>query len=79
MTQRAPAPRQAARPRFRGGSSLRPSGAYWMLYLLPALILYVVFMAWPLLDSIRLSLYTGNQGNRQFVGLQNYVRVFGGG
>lgn len=79
MTQRAPASRQAARPRFRGGSSLRPSGAYWMLYLLPALILYVVFMAWPLLDSIRLSLYTGNQGNRQFVGLQNYVRVFGGG
>ncbi len=59
-----------------GGASLRPSGWYWMLYILPALALYLVFMAWPLLDSIRLSLYTGSYGNRTFTGFDNYVKLF---
>ncbi len=62
--------------RSLGGSSLRPGGLYWMLYLLPALLIYLVFMAWPLLDSIRLSLYTGGYGARVFSGLDNYVRLF---
>lgn len=62
--------------RSLGGSSLRPSGWYWMLYILPALLIYLIFMAWPLLDSIRLSLYTGSFGNRTFTGLGNYVKLF---
>ena len=60
----------------RGGSRMYPSGWYWMLYLAPALIMYLVFMAYPLLDSIRLSFFTGNLHNREFVGWANYVRLF---
>ena len=68
-----------AQPKFRkprGGQRMEPSGYYWLLYLAPALIFYVVFMAWPLLDSIRLSLYTGNLHNRSYVGLENFTRLF---
>ncbi|MEG2701414.1 MAG: sugar ABC transporter permease, partial [Clostridia bacterium] len=39
-------------------------------------MIYTVFMAWPLLDSIRLSLYTGGTNNRSFIGFGNYVRLF---
>jgi raffinose/stachyose/melibiose transport system permease protein len=60
----------------RWGSRMNPGGWYWMLYLAPALIMYVVFMAWPLLDSVRLSLYTGNLADRSYVGLQNFVTLF---
>ncbi len=55
---------------------LEPKAGYWTWYLLPALAFYVVFMAYPLLDSIRLSLYTGNVGSRAFIGLENYLRLF---
>lgn len=61
---------------LRGGASLEPGGAYWLRYILPALLVYTLFMAWPLLDSIRLSLYTGNTQNRTFAGLSNYIRLF---
>ncbi len=49
----------------------------WILFLLPAVLVYVVFMAGPLFDSLRLSLYTG-QGYTptKFVGLQNYIDLF---
>jgi raffinose/stachyose/melibiose transport system permease protein len=49
----------------------------WALFLLPAVLVYLVFMAGPLFDSLRLSLYTG-QGYTptQFVGLQNYIDLF---
>lgn len=57
-------------------NSLHPSGWYWMLYLLPALAIYALFMAWPLLSSIQLSLYTGNQQNRSFVGFENFRKLF---
>jgi len=49
----------------------------WLPYLLPAMIFYIVFMAWPLLDSLRLSLYTGSAGiGRTFAGLENYKKLF---
>ncbi len=49
----------------------------WMLFLLPALAIYIVFMAGPLFDSLRLSLYTGEGYNpTKFVGLSNYVDLF---
>ncbi|MEA4899643.1 carbohydrate ABC transporter permease [Bacillota bacterium Meth-B3] len=60
----------------RGGGSINPSGGYWMRYILPALTVYLVFMAYPLLDSVRLSLYSGTTGAREFVGFANYVRLF---
>ncbi len=48
----------------------------WAMFLLPALAIYIVFMAFPLFNSMRLSFFTG-QGLRPdtFVGLQNYVNL----
>ncbi len=57
-------------------SRLDPGGGYWIWYILPALIMYCLFMAYPMLDSVRLSLYEGTTGSRTFVGLNNYVRLF---
>ncbi|MFP3090767.1 sugar ABC transporter permease [Treponema sp. TIM-1] len=49
----------------------------WIPYLIPALVFYILFMAWPLLDSLRLSLYTGSAGiGRSFVGLENFKKLF---
>ncbi|MDL2217758.1 sugar ABC transporter permease [Christensenellaceae bacterium OttesenSCG-928-M15] len=56
--------------------SLNPRGNYWIWYALPALVIYIVFMAYPLLDSVRLSLYTGNAVNREFIGFGNFVKLF---
>lgn len=49
----------------------------WVLFLLPAVAVYLIFMAGPLFDSLRLSLYQGEGYNpTTFVGLQNYVDLF---
>jgi raffinose/stachyose/melibiose transport system permease protein len=49
----------------------------WLPYLAPALVFYVVFMAWPLLNSLLLSLYTGSAGiGRTFTGFDNFVKLF---
>lgn len=49
----------------------------WVLFLLPAVIIYIVFMAGPLFDSLRLSLYQGEGYNpTTFVGSQNYRDLF---
>ena len=61
---------------FHGGGSIKPGGVYWILYILPAMLFYVVFMAYPMIDSIRLSFYSGTTGTRDFVGFANYVRLF---
>jgi len=62
--------------RARNRHSLNPGGGYWFWYLLPALLVYILFMAYPMLDSVRLSLYAGTTGTRQYVGLANYTRLF---
>jgi len=51
----------------------------WLLYLLPAFIVYTVFMAFPLADSIRLSFFSGSSasGKNVFVDLNNYKALFG--
>ena len=48
-----------------------------MYYIIPALAIYTIFMALPLINSISLSLFTGHgfQLNK-FVGLENYVKLF---
>jgi len=49
----------------------------WVLFILPAVLVYVVFMAGPLFDSLRLSLYTGEGYTpTKFVGMQNYIDLF---
>ena len=60
----------------RGGGSINPDGRYWVRYILPAFLVYALFMAYPLVDSVRLSLYTGTTGAREFVGFANYVRLY---
>lgn len=59
-----------------GGGGINPDGRYWIRYILPAALVYMIFMAYPLVDSVRLSLYSGTTGAREFVGLANYVRLF---
>jgi len=57
--------------------SKRSLTIHWLLYLAPAFIFYTVFMAYPLLDSLRLSLYSGNSAqSREFIGLGNFIRLF---
>ncbi len=67
-------------PRVRASSGLRwevQRRRTWVLFLIPALLIYTVFMAFPLFNSMRLSLYTG-QGLTpdRFVGFDNYVALF---
>lgn len=57
-------------------SSIDPGGRYWIWYILPALLFYIAFMAYPLADSMRLSLYTGTSGNMTFVGFENFRALF---
>ncbi|AEE17100.1 carbohydrate ABC transporter permease [Treponema brennaborense] len=57
--------------------SMTPPTWYWLLYLLPAVLIYVVFMAYPLLDSLRLSFFSGNPtGPKTFVGFDNFIKLF---
>jgi raffinose/stachyose/melibiose transport system permease protein len=52
----------------------------WLVWILPALAVYLVFMAWPLFNSLRLSFYTGSGFHLDnFIGFDNYARLFGGG
>ncbi|GAB4572333.1 MAG: sugar ABC transporter permease [Anaerolineae bacterium] len=49
----------------------------WIMFLIPALIVYTVFMAFPLFNSMRLSFYQGEGLTpTRFVGLENYVELF---
>ncbi|NUQ04793.1 MAG: sugar ABC transporter permease [Anaerolineae bacterium] len=48
-----------------------------IVFLAPAVIIYTLFMIWPLLDSLRLSLYAPSpDGGVTFVGFQNYATLF---
>jgi raffinose/stachyose/melibiose transport system permease protein len=58
------------------GTVYRARG-FLLLSLLPALLLYVVFMFLPLVYALRLSLYQGDGlVLDRFVGLQNFVNLF---
>lgn len=61
---------------FSKSSKIEPSGSYWFLYVLPALLIYIAFLAYPLLDSMRLSLYTGGFHKMTFAGFSNFERLF---
>jgi raffinose/stachyose/melibiose transport system permease protein len=54
----------------------RPFPWHLVVFLGPAVALYSAFMVFPLLDSLRLSLFgPGGGGVGQFVGIDNYVRL----
>lgn len=51
------------------------------LYLLPGLLIYTVFILYPILETFRLSFFQwdGFSSNRFFIGLRNYIEMFQGG
>jgi raffinose/stachyose/melibiose transport system permease protein len=55
----------------------RPKLNFWFIYTLPALLIYVGFMAFPLFNSMRLSFYSGSGFiPTRFVGFANYISLF---
>jgi raffinose/stachyose/melibiose transport system permease protein len=54
----------------------KPFPTHIIVFLLPATVVYTLFMIYPLIDSLRLSLFApGGQGSEIFVGLQNFVTL----
>ncbi len=50
---------------------------YIYIFLAPAVIIYTIFMVYPLLNSLRMSFYTVTADNQEvFAGLDNYVKLF---
>lgn len=59
-------------------SSPRPRKAFpfhILVFLVPAALIYTLFMVYPLIDSLRLSLFTNTGSGDVFVGLRNYVTL----
>lgn len=55
----------------------KKTGVRWLVYMVPALLVYTVFMALPLFNSLRLSLFTGTGFTlNTYVGLANYRELF---
>ncbi len=51
--------------------------SYIFVFLAPAVIIYTVFMVFPLINSLRMSFYTVTADNQEvFAGLNNYVKLF---
>lgn len=47
------------------------------LFLLPALIILITFVAWPMISALRLSFTDASGfGRENFVGLDNYIQIF---
>jgi N-acetylglucosamine transport system permease protein len=71
---RAPVPRRPPRT----STARRGNGGFVLACLLPALVLFVVFMVIPTVNVFRTSLYTwsGFSPNQRFVGFDNFVRLF---
>jgi raffinose/stachyose/melibiose transport system permease protein len=54
----------------------KPFPWHILVFLAPAVLVYTVFMIYPLIDSLRLSFFTQDQQNVEtFAGVQNYVRL----
>ncbi|MCI0521412.1 MAG: sugar ABC transporter permease [Chloroflexi bacterium] len=55
----------------------RPFPFHILVFLAPAVIIYTLFMVYPLLNSLRLSFYTiSPQDQDVFAGFQNYITLF---
>jgi raffinose/stachyose/melibiose transport system permease protein len=66
----APPPTAPRRKRRRGG------GAHIFVFLAPAVLLYSVFSIYPLVESLRLSLFDGlEDGTAVWAGLDNYTTL----
>lgn len=47
------------------------------LFIFPQMLIFLLFLVYPILEGIRLSLYQINYQNEKFVGLDNYALLFG--
>lgn len=57
----------------------RTGGWGGIIYLLPALIILILFELWPIAFNLWISLWRWDVGPIAFVGLENYQRLFGEG
>jgi raffinose/stachyose/melibiose transport system permease protein len=57
----------------------RQQARYAVLFIAPGLIIYLVFMIYPFLNTVYLSFtnWDGITANKDWVGLSNYARIFG--
>jgi len=85
-TQKAGAQAPVTRKRrdLSGGSAgvpavRRQQARYAVLFVAPGLLIYLAFMIYPFLNTIYLSFtnWDGITANKDWVGLSNYVRIFG--
>jgi raffinose/stachyose/melibiose transport system permease protein len=52
-------------------------GVVWLVFTLPAILVYTAFMAFPVLNSMRLSFFSGSgYALTNFVGFDNYIKLF---
>ncbi len=66
-------------------NSTRPSSGtpkaarrwYILVFLAPATLIYTVFAIYPIIESLRLSLYVSSKGSETFIGLANYAKLLG--
>lgn len=76
ITQRRYRPAPQLGGRTPVGSTRRTS-LIALAFLAPALVILLVFVAWPMLSALRLSFTDASGfGQEEYVGLDNYVRVF---
>jgi len=55
----------------------KPFPIHILVFLAPAVLIYTLFMVYPLLDSLRLSFFSTTEGNQElFAGIQNYITLF---
>lgn len=54
----------------------KPFPTHILVFLAPALIIYSLFMVYPLLNSLRLSFFETTPTEEFFVGIQNYIKLF---
>ena len=59
--------------------SRRTQGWGGLVYVIPALVLLIVFEVWPVFFNIWISLWRWDVGPLRFIGLGNYRRLFGEG
>ena len=69
MTVDAPFPPIAA--------ASKPRRWHILVFLAPALLVYTVVMIYPLLETLRLSLFVAGPEGQRFVGLDNFARLLG--
>ncbi len=53
----------------------RPIRWYILVFLAPATLIYTIFAIYPILESLRLSLFQANENGATFEGLANYARL----